>query len=63
MMGLSRELLKSWQETQGIWRDRKADEFDRTYMQPLFDATDNAVTAMGDLEKMLTKLRRDCETE
>lgn len=61
LVGTSRELLRSWQETQQYWHDRKAKEFDATYMQPLFDAVENASTAMDDLEKMLKKLRKDCE--
>jgi len=63
LAGMSRELLHSWQETQETWRDEKSREFDRNYMQPLFDAVDNAVTAMEDLEKMLQKLRNDCEPD
>ncbi|MEM7697695.1 MAG: hypothetical protein AAF236_04745 [Verrucomicrobiota bacterium] len=61
LIGLSRELLRVWQETQESWRDAKAREFNETYMQPLFDEVDNAVTAIEDLEKILKKLRKDCE--
>ncbi|MEM9281645.1 MAG: hypothetical protein AAGA96_07465 [Verrucomicrobiota bacterium] len=63
LVGLSRDLLKTWQETQEVWRDRKAGEFNLTYMQPMFDAVDHATAAMDDLDKMLQKLRRDCEGE
>lgn len=59
--GLSRELTRTWQETQESWRDSKAKEFDATYMQELFSTVDNAVTAMEDLDKMLKKLKEDCE--
>lgn len=61
LVGISRELLRSWQETQEYWHDRKGKEFDKTYMQPLFDAVDNASSAMDDLDKLLQKLRKDCE--
>ena len=61
LTGLSRELINSWQETQEVWHDQKSKDFDRTYMQPLFDAVDNAVAAMDDLDKMLRKLKDDCE--
>lgn len=61
LIGLSRELMRSWQETQDVWRDQKSRDFDKTYMQPLFDAVDNAAVAMDDLEKVLQKLRKDCE--
>ncbi len=63
LSGLSKELLKTWQETQEIWRDQKCREFDRTHMQPLFDAVDHAVSSMEDLDKILKKLRNDCESE
>lgn len=63
LQGLTRELLRSWQETQEYWRDAKGKEFDATYMQPLFDAADNAVAAMEDLDKMLARLRSDCEIQ
>lgn len=61
--GISRELLKTWQETQELWRDQKCREFDTTTMQPLFDSVDHALAAMDDLDKVLHKLRSDCESE
>ncbi len=61
LVGISRELMKEWQATQELWRDRKGSEFDRDYMQPLFDAVDNAAVAIDDLDKLLGKLRDDCE--
>lgn len=63
LVGLSRELLKEWRTTEEVWRDRKRHEFDRDYMQPLFDAVDTAAVAIEDLDKLLRKLRDDCETE
>tara|TARA_R110000850_G_scaffold66959_13_gene148618 strand:+ start:631 stop:801 length:171 start_codon:yes stop_codon:yes gene_type:complete len=56
-------MIRTWQETQEIWRDQKCREFDSNYMQPLFDAVENSVSAMEDLEKILQKLRNDCEIE
>jgi len=61
LVGLSRELLRVWQETQESWRDQKAREFDTVYMQPMFDAVDHASAAIEDLDKILQKLRQDCE--
>ena len=63
LMGVSKELRKQWQDTQEVWNDRKCNEFQEQYMQPLFDAVDNAAVAMQDLEKILKKLRNDCENE
>ncbi len=61
LAGLSKELNRQWQDTQPVWRDAKGKEFDSTYMQLLFDNVDNAVAAMEDLDKVLKKLRQDCE--
>ena len=62
LSGLSKELSRSWQETQDHWRDQKRREFDETYMRPLFDSIENAVAAMDDLDKVLKKIRQDCES-
>jgi len=62
LIGLSRELLRSWHETQVVWHDQKGREFDKTYIQPLFGSVDNAAVAVEDLEKLLRKLRNDCES-
>jgi len=61
LSGLSRELVRTWQETQETWRDGKCKDFDEGYMQELFSTVDNAVAAMEDLDKMLRKLKDDCE--
>lgn len=61
LVGLSRELLRQWQETQVHWRDEKSREFDSHCMQALFDAVDQAATAIEDLDKLLHRLRQDCE--
>ncbi len=61
LSGLSKELSRQWQDCQQTWRDTKSKEFDASYIQPLLDGVDNAVTAMEDLDKILKKLRHDCE--
>ncbi len=63
LAGLSKELNRSWHETQDQWRDQKRGDFAEEYMQPLFDSIENAVAAMGDLDKVLRKIRSDCETD
>ncbi len=61
LMGLSRDLLRIWRETRESWRDEKGREFDTLYMQPMFDAVDHAAKAIDDLDKVLKKLKDDCE--
>lgn len=61
LVGLSRELQKEWSETLDTWRDRKGKEFGRDYMDPLMDAVTHACEAVEDLDRILRKLRDDCE--
>lgn len=63
LAGLARELNRAWAETGEHWRDRKAGEFNQRYLRDLFDGVDNAVAAMEELDKVLKKLRQDCEFE
>lgn len=62
LAGLSKELNRSWQDTRDQWLDQKRSDFEGTYMLPLFDSVENAVAAMEDLDKILKKIRKDCET-
>lgn len=61
LVGLSRELLRNWQSTQETWQDAKSREFDSHYMQPMFDAVDHAAAAIDELDKIIQRLRQDCE--
>ncbi|MHC1764091.1 MAG: hypothetical protein AB9869_07275 [Verrucomicrobiia bacterium] len=58
---LTRELLRSWDETKGLWRDSKAQDFDAQYMQELAARTSKASAAIEKLEQLLTRVRNDCE--
>ncbi|MEO0417028.1 MAG: hypothetical protein AAF226_18985 [Verrucomicrobiota bacterium] len=63
LAGLSKELARSWHETEDHWRDQKRAEFSQTYMQMLFDSVENAELAIDNLEKVLKKVRSDCELD
>ena len=61
LSAITRELLLHWKETKEVWRDAKSAEFERQYLEELFDGVDTAVGVMDQLEKILNKLRSDCE--
>jgi len=63
LAGLSKELGHVWQDTTVAWRDEKATQLYYDCVAPLLSGADNAVVAMEDLEKLLRKLREDCEIE
>ena len=56
-----RDLNVSWRQTKNFWMDSKALEFQEKYIAPLPDAVNSASSIIEDLDKILTKIRRDCE--
>ncbi len=59
--GLTKELRAEWHNTKAYWRDAKCEEFERKYMEELFASVDRAVTVIEQLDKLLSKIRTDCE--
>ena len=56
-----RELNVSWQQCKNYWHDAKAREFEDKYITPLPDAVTAASSIIDEIDKILTKIRRDCE--
>ena len=61
LAGITKELASNWNATKEHWRDAKSLEFQRDYLQELFDSVDAAVGVMEQLDKLLNKIRNDCE--
>ncbi|MEP6662458.1 MAG: hypothetical protein ABJC04_02230 [Verrucomicrobiota bacterium] len=61
LSALTRELLFNWKQTKEVWRDAKCAEFEQKYLDELFDGVDTAVAVMDQLDKILNKIRTDCE--
>ncbi len=58
---LTRELRLQWQQTRQSWDDAKSREFEQKYLQELFAGVDKAVTVIEQLDKLISKIKRDCE--
>ena len=56
-----KELLAAWDQTRDHWRDAKAAEFGDKYIESLPVDIAKAITAMGDIDKILKKIRTACE--
>ncbi len=56
-----KELLAAWDQTRGYWRDAKATEFGDKYIDALPVDVAKALSAMGDIDKILKKIRTACE--
>ena len=61
LVGLTRELLLQWNQTQNYWRDAKSGEFDRKFMAELSGHVNRTVVVLEQLEELLKKVRSDCE--
>ena len=61
LAGLTKELRAQWQDTKNYWKDAKSQEFEHRYMDELLASVDRTVTVMEQLDKLLTKIRTDCE--
>ena len=61
LVGLTKELSLKWDDTKNYWRDAKAQEFERKYLQELFIGMDKAIAVIEKLDELLKKVRSDCE--
>lgn len=59
--GATRQLWSQWQETKQTWNDLKSKEFEQRYLHELLAGVDKTVTIVDELDKLLTKIKQDCE--
>ncbi len=58
---VTRQLRVQWQQTREYWDDAKRQEFEQKYLQELFASVDKTVDVIAQLDKLITKIRKDCE--
>jgi hypothetical protein len=58
---LTTQLRVKWDETKEYWLDAKSIEFEKKYLDELQQSVDRAVMIIEQLDKLVTKVRRDCE--
>jgi Cdc6-like AAA superfamily ATPase len=61
LAAVTKDLWAKWQYTRESWTDTKSLEFERKYLQELMASVDKTVTVMEELDKLLTKIKSDCE--
>ena len=61
LAAVTRVLSSQWQQTRESWKDAKSEEFERQYLDELFTSVDKAVAIMDQVEKLVAKIRSDCE--
>ena len=61
LAGLTNELKVEWEQTKHYWNDAKSAEFEQRFMNELVPAVNQAIVTIESLERVLAKLRQDCE--
>lgn len=61
LTAVTRDLSNQWQETCEYWRDSKSMEFQKKYLEELMATVERTVAIMEELDKLLLKIRSDCE--
>jgi hypothetical protein len=56
-----KDLSQKWEQTKAYWRDVKADEFEKNYLERLPNLTARTATAMDEISVLLRKVHNDCE--
>jgi hypothetical protein len=57
----TKALMRQWAETRESWRDAKSEEFERRFVREWESAVDRTMPVFENLEKLVTKIRKDCE--
>jgi len=57
----TRELAVQWDQTKETWRDDQARQFEHDYIEPLKSSVDAAMDIIDQLDKLVLKIRSDCE--
>ena len=61
LLTVTKQLSISWQRTKSSWKDEKSRDFENNYMTELFAAVNTADASMEKLDKLLRKVRKECE--
>jgi len=61
LMGLTKELRAEWEQTKQYWNDAKSHEFEQRFLEELTAGVNQTIANMDALERVITKVRNDCE--
>ena len=53
--------MQSWDQDKGYWSDGRQREFEKEYIESLPDDVSAAIRVIEEIDKILTRARRDCE--
>ena len=61
LFGLTKELRAEWDNTKQYWSDAKSAEFEKRFLDELVAGVNQAMNNIETLERILAKIRDDCE--
>ena len=61
LVSLTSSLRAEWEQTKHHWNDAKSREFEQRFLTELFSGVNQTVTHIESLERVLAKIRQDCE--
>ena len=61
LMQLTKELKAEWENTKQYWNDGKTLEFEKRFLNELEGAVNQALHNIDALERILSKVRDDCQ--
>jgi hypothetical protein len=61
LFAITKELARQWEQTKEYWQDSKSREFERKYLEDLLASVDKTVTVIESLDKLVMKIKKDCE--
>jgi hypothetical protein len=61
LIAATKDLSAEWAHTKHYWRDHKSREFEQRYLEELAARVERTVTVIEKLDKLLRKIRSECE--
>ncbi|HMO64656.1 MAG TPA: hypothetical protein PKE47_05440 [Verrucomicrobiota bacterium] len=63
LVSLTQNLRRDWEDTKQAWHDERSAAFEQRYLAELFAAVDRAGTALESLDRLLQKVKSECEQD
>ena len=61
IVAATKELAVRWAETKQFWQDSKSREFEHKFLDDLFASVDEAAPVFDQLDRLVNRIREDCE--
>ena len=58
---LTRQLAVAWEETRQHWHDGKSEEFEKRFVDELISTVDRVAPVFDELQRVLNRIRNECE--